>query len=206
MTADTAGNDLDATRVVVTSKIRIAPYDATKQLTADLIAPSVADPATKLDTIFSKGGFVGLITSDGAPQDGRDADDATEFHQPGYLLNADAKLTVQFTAAEDNDITRQMTIGTPDENGVYHITDVIQNGKWFAYQETAFKSGVRRRRLGVVQLTGNEPDQETRGSVAGNALTIEWVEDEACDNGSCKYLQAFVKKSAAAAQSIAEQS
>lgn len=206
MTADAAGNDLDATKVVVTSKIRIAPYDATQKLTADLIAPSVADPATKLDTIFSKGGFVGLITSDGAPQDGRDADDATEFHQPGYLLNADAKLTVQFTAAEDNDITRQMTIGKPDDIDVYHVTDIIQNNKWFAYQETVFKGLLSRRRLGVVQLTGNEPDQETRGSVDGNALTLEWVEDEACDNGACKYLQAFVPKSTTAAQSSTKQS
>ena len=87
MAADAAGNDLSAAKIVVTSAFRFAPYDATQKLTADLIAPTVADVKTGLDKIFSKGGFVGLITEDGAPQDSRDADDAIKFHQPGYSIN-----------------------------------------------------------------------------------------------------------------------
>ena len=84
MTADTQGNDLTAVKNVVTSKIIIGTYDATKKLTAALIAPTVADPQTGLADIFgSDSSAVGLITSDGAPQDARDADDATEFHQQG---------------------------------------------------------------------------------------------------------------------------
>lgn len=194
MTADAQGNDLNAAKIVVTTSFRFAPYDASKKLTADMIAPNVADPATKLDSIFSKGGFVGLITEDGAPQPGRDADDAIKFHQPGYSINGKASLTEQFTVAEDNAITRQMTIGKPDSLGVYHVTDVIQEGKWFCYKEQVFKNGGHKRRLGVVNLTGNDQGQETSGKNTGDAWTIEWVEDAVCDSGNSKYLETFVPK------------
>lgn len=196
MTADAAGNDITQVRVVTTSKIRLAPYNSTQKLTAALIASTVADPATGLDTIFAKGGFVGLITSDGAPQDGRDADKATEFHQPGYLLNADPKLTLEFTAAEDNDLTRAMTIGTADSTGVYHVSDTIQDTKWLAYQETVYKDGRHRRRLGVVQVTGAEPDKEERGSVSGIKFTGEWLKDPIVDDGASRYLESYVTPTA----------
>lgn len=114
MTADAQGNDLTAVKYVTSSKIIIAPYDPTAKLTASMIAKTVADPITTLKDIFSKGHAVGLITSDGAPQDARDSDDATEFHQPGYMLNADPNLTLAFTVAEDNETVRGLTIGTPD--------------------------------------------------------------------------------------------
>lgn len=192
MTADKQGNDLNAVKNVLTSKIIVAPYVAGKTLTASQIAPSVADPITELGDVFgSSSSTVGLITSDGAPQDSRDGDDATEFHQPGYTLNADPTLTLAFTAAEDNDLTRLMTIGRPDETGVYHVKDIIQDTKWFAYQETIYKSGRKRRRLGVIQITGNEPAQDTRGEVSGLSLTATWQLDPAVDGGNSRYLQSY---------------
>lgn len=193
MTADNQGNDLNAVKNVLTSKIIVAPYVAGKTLTASQIAPSVADPITELGDVFdsSSSSTVGLITSDGAPQDSRDGDDATEFHQPGYTLNADPTLTLAFTAAEDNDLTRLMTIGKPDETGVYHVKDIIQDTKWFAYQETIYKSGRKRRRLGVIQITGNEPAQDTRGEVSGLSLTATWQLDPAVDGGNSRYLQSY---------------
>lgn len=192
MTADKQGNDLNAVKNVLTSKIIVAPYVAGKTLTASQIAPSVADPITELGDVFgSSSAAVGLITSDGAPQDSRDGDDATEFHQPGYTLNADPTLTLAFTAAEDNDLTRLMTIGKPDETGVYHVKDIIQDTKWFAYQETIYKSGRKRRRLGVIQITGNEPAQDTRGEVSGLSLTATWQLDPAVDGGNSRYLQSY---------------
>lgn len=192
MTADNQGNDLDSVKNVLTSKIIVAPYVAGKTLTASQIAPSVADPITELGDVFgSSSAAVGLITSDGAPQDSRDGDDATEFHQPGYTLNADPTLTLAFTAAEDNDLTRLMTIGKPDETGVYHVKDIIQDTKWFAYQETIYKSGRKRRRLGVIQITGNEPAQDTRGEVSGLSLTATWQLDPAVDGGNSRYLQSY---------------
>lgn len=192
MTADNQGNDLNAVKNVLTSKIIVAPYVPGKTLTASRIAPSVADPITELGDVFgSSSATVGLITSDGAPQDSRDGDDATEFHQPGYTLNADPTLTLAFTAAEDNDLTRLMTIGKPDETGVYHVKDIIQDTKWFAYQETIYKSGRKRRRLGVIQITGNEPAQDTRGEVSGLSLTATWQLDPAVDGGNSRYLQSY---------------
>lgn len=192
MTADNQGNDLDSVKNVLTSKIVVAPYVAGKTLTASQIAPSVADPITELGDVFgSSSTTVGLITSDGAPQDSRDGDDATEFHQPGYTLNADPTLTLAFTAAEDNDLTRLMTIGRPDETGVYHVKDIIQDTKWFAYQETIYKSDRKRRRLGVIQITGNEPAQDTRGEVSGLSLTATWQLDPAVDGGNSRYLQSY---------------
>lgn len=192
MTADNQGNDLNAVKNVLTSKIIVAPYVAGKTLTASQIEPSVADPITELGDVFgSSSATVGLITSDGAPQDSRDGDDATEFHQPGYTLNADPTLTLAFTAAEDNDLTRLMTIGKPDETGVYHVKDIIQDTKWFAYQETIYKSGRKRRRLGVIQITGNEPAQDTRGEVSGLSLTATWQLDPAVDGGNSRYLQSY---------------
>lgn len=191
MTADNQGNDLDSVKNVLTSKIIVAPYAAGKTLTASQIAPSVADPITELGDVFGSSSTVGLITSDGAPQDSRDGDDATEFHQPGYTLNADPTLTLAFTAAEDNDLTRLMTIGRPDETGVYHVKDIIQDTKWFAYQETIYKSGRKRRRLGVIQITGNEPAQDTRGEVSGLSLTATWQLDPAVDGGNSRYLQSY---------------
>lgn len=192
MTADNQGNDLNAVKNVLTSKIIVAPYVAGKTLTASQIAPSVADPITELGDVFgSASAAVGLITSDGAPQDSRDGDDATEFHQPGYTLNADPTLTLAFTVAEDNDLTRLMTIGRPDEISVYHVRDIIQDTKWFAYQETIYKSGRKRRRLGVIQITGNEPAQDTRGEVSGLSLTATWQLDPAVDGGNSRYLQSY---------------
>lgn len=192
MTADNQGNDLNAVKNVLTSKIIVAPYVPGKTLTASQIAPSVADPITELGDVFgSSSSTVGLITSDGAPQDSRDGDDATEFHQPGYTLNADPTLTLAFTAAEDNDLTRLMTIGKPDETGVYHVKDIIQDTKWFAYQETIYKSCLKRRRLGVIQITGNEPAQDTRGEVSGLSLTATWQLDPAVDGGNSRYLQSY---------------
>lgn len=192
MTADNQGNDLDSVKNVLTSKIIVAPYVPGKTLTASQIAPSVADPITELGDVFgSSSSTVGLITSDGAPQDSRDGDDATEFHQPGYTLNADPTLTLAFTAAEDNDLTRLMTIGKPDKTGVYHVKDIIQDTKWFAYQETIYKSGRKRRRLGVIQITGNEPAQDTRGEVSGLSLTATWQLDPAVDGGNSRYLQSY---------------
>lgn len=192
MTADNQGNDLNAVKNVLTSKIIVAPYEPGKTLTASQIAPSVADPITELGDVFgSSSAAVGLITSDGAPQDSRDGDDATEFHQPGYTLNADPTLTLAFTTAEDNDLTRLMTIGKPDETGVYHVKDIIQDTKWFAYQETIYKSGRKRRRLGVIQITGNEPAQDTRGEVSGLSLTATWQLDPAVDGGNSRYLQSY---------------
>lgn len=192
MAADKDGNDLGAVKVVLSSRILLAHYDSSKSLTSAMIAKTVADPMSKLTGIFTVGQNVGLITSDGAPEDGRDGDDATEFHQPGYKLQAgDPTLTVKFTVAEDNDLVREIMKGKPDSNGVYHVSDIVQDAKWFAYQETVLKNKVHRRRIGVVQITSAEPAQDARGEVSGVELTAEWTVDATVDGGNSKYLESY---------------
>lgn len=180
MARDSQGNNLDDTDITVTGRIILVPYAAENVITPQMIASDVADP--ELPAAYNPDACVGLITSDGAPQDGREAGDDNEFWQQGYTLSGDPTLTTQFTTAEDNDMTRRVTIGDPDEYGVYHVTDIVQNKKWMAYKENVLRSGKVRRRAGVVQVTNNEPGQETRGSVKGNALTATWQADSLYGN------------------------
>lgn len=189
MARDAQGNNLDDAMVVVTSKILLVPYEDANKITPEMIAPGKAEPDLP-DAFNPQTAAVGLITSDGAPQDGRDAEDATEFHQPGYLLNGDPTLTLAFTAAEDNDLIREVTQGDPDDIGVYHVSDIVQDTKWIAYQETVFRNKHVRRRAGVVQVTGNEPAQDSRGSVSGRALTATWQKDAMIDSNA-NYLEAI---------------
>lgn len=197
MARDTQGNDLDSVEVVLGGGIRFAPYDEANVITPEMIAATKTpeEVADALPEIFkSPESGVGLITSDGGPQDARDADDATEFYQAGYSLNADPSLTTAFTIAENNELTRRMTIGEPDEYGVYHVTDILQNDKWIAYQEESIRGSggkVRvRRRAGVIQLTGNEPNQSERGVVKGSAWTATWQTDSLFDP-EAKYLESY---------------
>ena len=197
MARDTQGNDLDSVEVVLGGGIRFAPYDEANVITPEMIAASKTpeDVADALPEIFkSPESGVGLIASDGGPQDARDADDATEFYQAGYSLNADPSLTTAFTIAENNELTRRMTIGEPDEYGVYHVSDILQNDKWIAYQEESIRGAggkVRvRRRAGVIQLTGNEPNQSERGVVKGSAWTATWQADSLFDPDA-KYLESY---------------
>ena len=190
MTADSQGNDLDSVKNVLTSKIIVAPYVPGKTLTASQIAPSVADPITELGDVFGSGSAPWALSPARSAAGCAVTRDAP-IHQPGVHAHADPTLTLAFTAAEDNDLTRLMTIGKPDETGVYHVKDIIQDTKWFAYQETIYKSDRKRRRLGVIQITGNEPAQDTRGEVSGLSLTATWQLDPAVDGGNSRYLQSY---------------
>lgn len=121
---------------------------------------------------------IGLVKSDGGNQDSRDGDDPLEFLQDGYKkLPLATSLTQTFSPAENNALTRKITIGEPDAQGVYHVADIIQDAKWMVYEEETFDTGRVHRRAGVMQVTGNEPDQQERGSVTGRALTVEWMKD-----------------------------
>lgn len=187
MTRDAKGNDLDSTEVVLGGKIAFVPYSEDAKITPEDIAPSVKD--VKLPEPYTTDSIIGLIKSDGGFQDGRDGDDNTEFFQAGYSIPGDATLTTAFTTAENNKLIRRMTLGEPDANGVYHVTDIIQSDKWCTYQEEYLRGGRVRRRAGVTQITGNEPNQSERGQVKGQQLTATWNEDELYDNA--KYIEAI---------------
>jgi len=91
------------------------------------------------------------------------------------LLALEQPIHVNIERVDEN--TRKITIGEPDTQGVYHVADIIQDAKWMVYEEETFDTGRVHRRAGVMQVTGNEPDQQERGSVTGRALTVEWMKD-----------------------------
>lgn len=174
---DAQGNDISAVAVPVTGAICLVKYDPKNVITPEMIAVTKATPELP-DAYDRAKACLGLITSDGGPQDASDQDDAIDFYQQGYSLNAQPTLTTAFTLAEDNPLTRRVSYGhDPDEYGVYHVTTYTPDEKWMAYQEETLKNGQVTRRAGVVQVTGNEPGQSERGSVKGRALTVTWQSD-----------------------------
>lgn len=193
MTRDTKGNDLSEVEVPLGGGIAIVDYNTENKISPE----ELVKPNPTLPEAYGSDSWVGLITEDGGFQDSRDADDPTKFFQEGYQLNAEPDLTTSFTVAENNKLIRKLTLGEPDSNGVYAVDDIIQNGRYPAYQEEPLKGGRVRRRAGVVQVTGNEPNQSTRGSVKGSAITVEWTPDEMYDNH--RYYEYIYDPKAAAA-------
>lgn len=172
MTADSAGNDLDAVGVPITGLAAVAPVALANVIAkADLgKSPLVLPTGAKR---------LGLFKQDGGPQDARDSEDPLEFFQAGYLIAGDGKRTVQIGVAEDNPIVLQVTEGQePDVNGVIEVSASLPDNRWILYTVTRFRNGKERRREGVAAVTAVEPDQEERGSVNGKKLTFTWQEDE----------------------------
>lgn len=175
---DSQGNDLQAVSVPVTGAICIVPYSEENVITRKMISKKLAKPNLP-DAYARDKACLGLITSDGGPQDSAETDDAIEFWQQGYSLNADPTITTVFTIAEDNDFTREFCFGEkPDEDGVIAVNTFTPDTKWMAYKEEVFKNGAVERMAGVVQVTGNEPAQSERGSVKGRAITVTWQNDD----------------------------
>ena len=198
MAADTQGNDLGNVNVPVTGRICLVPYAEENVVTSAMIGKDVADP--QLPEAYAAGA-VGLITSDGGPQDAAENGDATEFWQQGYQINGEATITTAFTLAEDNDLTRKVCYGAdPDANGVVGVDTFTPDLKWMAYYEEAYKNGRVTRRAGVVQVTGNEPGQSQRGSVKGRAITVTWQADALY--GGHKFLEITLDPSKASPDQI----
>lgn len=186
MAADTLGNSINAVQIPVTGRICIVPYDPKNKIEATAIGNKAKDPT--LPEAY-KTGAVGLIKSDGAPQDSSETGEAIEFWQQGYQVNGSSKILTSFTLAEDNAVTRDFIHGgaKADENGVYGVDTLVPDAKWMAYYEEAYKNGSVYRRAGVVAMTANEPGQSERGAVKGRAITVAWLEDE--NYGGKKYIE-----------------
>lgn len=130
MAKDSQGMDLGQVEALVTAAIMIVPYSSENRITPEMIAPSKA--TTELPAAYNRStACIGLVKSDGGNQDSRDGDDPLEFLQDGYKkLPLATSLTQTFSPAENNALTRKITIGEPDSNGVYHVADIIQDAKW----------------------------------------------------------------------------
>lgn len=184
---DARGNNIHELETPIGGGISLAPYDEANKITPEAMAADKKE--VTLPDAYGKDACIGLIKSDGGPQDGRDGGDSVTYYQRGYASTSMATLTTTFTAAENNALTRRITLGEPDENGVYHVTDIVQPDKWCAYQEEFYKDGRVLRRAGVVQVTGNEPNQSTSGEDKGTALTVTWTPDEMY--GNCAYIESI---------------
>lgn len=194
---DAQGNDLNSVVVPVSGCICLVPYAAGNAITGEMISSSKKVPELP-DAYARETSALGLITSDGGPQDSIDQDDPLEFFQQGYAINAEPTITTVLTLAEDNEMSRRVSYGTePDENGVYGVDTMTPNDKWMAYYEESYKNGRVLRRAGVVQVTGNEQAQSERGSVKGRALTVTWQSDPLY--GNHKFIEAVYDPSATAA-------
>lgn len=200
MSRDSQGNDLQQVNVPITGAICLVPYEAGNVITGEMIAADKQEPELP-DAYDRLKSALGLITSDGGPQDSIDQDDPIEFFQGGYALNADPVITTALTLAEDNAMSRRVSYGTdPDENGVYGVDTLTPDEKWMAYYEETYKNGKVLRRAGVVQVTGNEPGQSERGSVKGRALTVTWQSDTLY--GNHKFIEAVYDPAAKAAKRV----
>lgn len=178
MAKDKQGNDLGNVGVPVTGAICIVPYSEDNVITRTMIGKKNATP--KLPEVYARGtACLGLITSDGAPQDSTESGDAIEFWQQGYTLNGETTISTAFTIAEDTDLAREFCFGEkPDADGVIAVDTFTPDTKWMAYEEITYKNGNVDRRAGVIQVTANEPGQAERGSVFGRAVTVKWVRDD----------------------------
>ena len=179
---DNRGNNLREIEVPIDGGIMLVPYVEANKITPEAIAADKKE--VTLPEAYTSDCYVGLIKSDGAPQDSRDGGDTVTYYQQGYTSMGSATLTTTFTVVENNSLTRRVTLGEPDEHGVYHVTDIVQPDKWCAYQEEVYKDGRILRRAGVVQITGNEPSQSTPGEDKGAALTATWVPDDMYDHAA----------------------
>lgn len=172
MSADDQGNDLTSVGVPITGIAAFAPA-----IEGNVIAKAElgASPLV-LPEAYQR---LGLYKTDGGPQDARDTEDPIEFFQKGYTLAGEGTRTVQIGLAEQNAAVQALTEGaTPDENGVIEVSSSLPDNRFILLTVTRYRNGLERRREGVAFISAVEPDQESRGEVAGLKVTFTWQEDD----------------------------
>lgn len=169
MTADSAGNDIQAVGVPVTGSIGFAPIGTTIPTPVQGASPSLV-----LDPAFRK---IGLLKEDGGPQFAWAADgDPIRFWQEGYTIPSGlANVTLAITAAEilSAHVRRIISGMTPDANGYITVDGGGHAEQWVVFTEEIFKNGAIRRRVApLVTLASTAEDRSERGGVMGNALVF----------------------------------
>lgn len=171
MAADSEGNDLEQAFIPVTGFVAA-------QLTG---TPTfVESAAVKTTPLTLPEGYVklGLVKQDGAPQSGGDKGDDIEFWQQGYKIGGEKTRTMQVTLAEFNKTVRQLITGKePDENGMI-VVEGDNDAMFPLFEAVKAKNGWVRFRNGMAHVSTVEPDQDTRGENAGNAVTFEWLHND----------------------------
>lgn len=172
MTADAAGNDLDAVGVPITGLAAFAPL-----LLANVIAKEDlgASPLV-LPAAYKR---LGLYKQDGGPSEARENGDPIEFFQKGYTLAGEGTRTVTIGLAEQNATVQALIEGVePDTDGVIEVASSLPDNRFILLVVTRYRNGTEKRRIGVASITAVEPDQQTRGEVEGSNVTFTWQEDD----------------------------
>lgn len=77
MARDNRGNNIDDAELVLGGSIALVEYDPKNKITRESMAEWIK--TVELPEAYGTDSYVGLISSDGGPQDGRDGGDVTEF-------------------------------------------------------------------------------------------------------------------------------
>lgn len=172
MSIDANGNDLDAVSVPVTGFVAV-------QLSGTAVYVTPEDGAKTPFVIPTGYKKIGLFTEKGAPQDDSKSDDDIELWQTGYKIRGDVKSrTLEVITAELNDTVRTLTEGVaPDANGMI-VIDQGNQAQFPLIEYVKYKNGMSRRRNGLARISSVSVDQQTRGDVAGNDITFEWVRND----------------------------
>lgn len=182
--ADARGRDVNEALIYVTGYAGIAPVELTNVISeTELGADTLTAPAA-----FR---FLGLRTSDGGPEQAREAGEAIEFLEDGFVINADGSITVAMTLAQYNTVTRELSLGgTPDANGVIKVKDTTNSNQYILLLESVYKSGAIKREHGVVRISEISNGKDERGTVNGISVTFQWVRSELFDNSY--YWEAYI--------------
>lgn len=195
MSKDSQGNDLNAVPVPVGGMVAFAPYAEANVISDEDLGKTPLDLPVAYE-------LLGLIKQDGAPQHQREAGDATEFWQAGYLMPGEGTRTFQVNAAENNAAVLKLTEGKePDSNGVIYVDDSLPDARVILFSATKFKNGSEDRYNGVAQVTAVELDQDTRGEVRGRSVTLTWQSDPLFNDSPFKMWHGNPKATGGGAQS-----
>jgi hypothetical protein len=172
VTADSQGNDLDAVGVPITGLAATAPVTEANVIAKEDLGSS----PLSLPAAFKR---LGLYKVDGGPAPSREAGDAIEFFQKGYMLSGDGTRAVVIGLAEQNAAVQALIEGSePDANGVIEVSSSLPSNRFILLVVTKYRNGTEKRQIGVASVTAVEPDQSERGSVEGANVTFTWQEDE----------------------------
>ncbi len=185
MAADEKGRDLDDVRVYVTGSVAYAPVDPLNVISksdlgsADLVVPDAYK-------------FLGLRTSDGGPEETREAGEALEFLEEGFKIATNGTVQVAMTLAQYNAITREFVHGeAPDANGVVEVDFAPSSDSFLLLLEAVFKDGSMERQHGVARISEASRVKDERGTAKGATVTLEWAAHTLFNNKA--YFEALVE-------------
>lgn len=172
MAADDRGRDIDETLIYVTGHAAFAPVASANVIPkADLGGDDLELPAGYK--------YMGLRTADGGPEQSREAGEAIEFLEDGFVINGDGSISVAMTLAQYNDQVRSLVSDQePDANGVIEVKSTTPNSQYILLLESIYKSGLVKREHGVARISEVSLSKDERGTVNGTTITFAWVRHE----------------------------